>query len=1176
MLLAALLAGSQAMAQSAPTGVRIKGSVYGGGNDADVLGNATVKMEAGYVGNRIFGGGNLGSIGTITTRAALSSDHNNITHNDCLGGKPTAFQDKTGVCTVTVSGGQVGPTGMAMPDDFGYVFGACRGALEDPQIDPDIEFKAYVKETHVTINDSTGSTLIVGGVYGGSENGRVLTDTYVTIAGGQIGVGAGWSRKYAEQAFINPLTTTVTTDNALPECASWEYINPYQPYDPNSNLTGTDGHTFYGNVFGGGSGFFPYKKKKTNPEDADEWAWLESAGLVEGNTHLTISGGHILTSAYGGNELTNVTGTCYVTMSGGTLGVPRTIKQIRSHPVTCYLFGGGKGDQRTLFNQSTNVGAVKMNIKGGTIYGSIFGGGEDGHVLGDVTIDISETDGIKSPTIIGTWGTSYVDGNVFGGGRGFGGGSLTAGVVSGNVAINIKGGTMLGSIYGGGRLGSVGTYLVPSNDSRYGTLIPDGKQQVIGGADVDASGVTHGNITINISGGTIGNTTEYNPSANRTNMPLTEFDTTGKLVRTKGGNVFTGCMGRLYALDGTTIIPHWFNMGKARNDTLNITGGHIKSSVYGGSELGTLEGNATITITGGRVGSTVTTATDSYNFGSVFGGGKGSTVTLPTDNDGDDDVEYGDIADAGKVGGNVLIKLNEGIADDAKGGIVHHIFGCNDMNGSPKGTVKVYVYATQNVEAERIANTAEQETPEVTNAKVKGRYDVEAVYGGGNMASYVPAVLTNAQTEVFIEGCQQTSIEYVYGGGNAASTPATHILVKSCYEIGTLFAGGNGKDILPDGTANPGANVGYTAFTIPAEATTEQITEIKAGASYGPGTTLAELYGGTIHKAYGGSNTKGNIRENATVKLDNTDDSCPLCVEEVYGAGNEADQDGSSEIQLGCVDYLEEIYGGARNADVNKDVVLNIQSGRFKRVFGGNNLGGRINGTITVNIEETGCHPIIIGQLYGGGNQARYETPSGKPGPTINVKSFTSIGEIYGGGYGESAVIVGDTHVNINECVGENAEIEMKEDPNDVSENTGVDVVITTKPADLDADPPVDAETVTIHQPEHKSGAIGAIGSVYGGGNAAEVQGNTFVNIGCQEYVPITTGIVVGKTDVRGYYTLSEGQYTEVTGEGEAPVPAEENTVYYKKVVGVDIRDNVYGGGNAATVTGNTNVVVGK
>ena len=31
-----------------------------------------------------------------------------------------------------------------------------------------------------------------------------------------------------------------------------------------------------------------------------------------------------------------------------------------------------------------------------------------------------------------------------------------------------------------------------------------------------------------------------------------------------------------------------------------------------------------------------------------------------------------------------------------------------------------------------------------------------------------------------------------------------------------------------------------------------------------------------------------------------------------------------------------------------------------------------------------------------------------------------------------------------------------------------------------------------------------------------------------------------------------------------------------KDVIGVDIRENVFGGGNQADVTGNTNVVVGK
>ena len=66
--------------------------------------------------------------------------------------------------------------------------------------------------------------------------------------------------------------------------------------------------------------------------------------------------------------------------------------------------------------------------------------------------------------------------------------------------------------------------------------------------------------------------------------------------------------------------------------------------------------------------------------------------------------------------------------------------------------------------------------------------------------------------------------------------------------------------------------------------------------------------------------------------------------------------------------------------------------------------------------------------------------------------------------------------------------------------------------------------------------------------------------------VSIATG-----DDVTGYYIRkNDGSYTEATGT------AVEGTTYYKKVLGVDIRGNVYGGGNNAAVTGNTNVNIGK
>ena len=327
----------------------------------------------------------------------------------------------------------------------------------------------------------------------------MLGNTLVKIEGGQIGIGErkvdGDNKpiRYTDDQFVNPLTTTVTSTNALAECShypygrntgttenpNWVYL-PYDPYfekypeyvaahpelGPASTENPSDGKTWIGCVFAGGSGYMPYLKKdgSGNPIGYD---WCPSAGLVEGDTEVRISGGHILTNVYGGNEITDVKGKSIVKMTGGTIGVPRTLEQIVKHPLTCYLFGAGKGDERSRFYNYTNVGSVEVEVSGGIIYGSVFGGSEDGHVTGDIKVDI------KPGAIIGTWGTSYVDGNVFGAGRGFSGNTLTAGNVGGNVTLNISGGDILGSVYGGGRLASVGTYLVETTDANYGKQIPD-------------------------------------------------------------------------------------------------------------------------------------------------------------------------------------------------------------------------------------------------------------------------------------------------------------------------------------------------------------------------------------------------------------------------------------------------------------------------------------------------------------------------------------------------------------------------------------------------------------------------------------------------------------------------------------------------------------------------------
>ena len=143
------------------------------------------------------------------------------------------------------------------------------------------------------------------------------------------------------------------------------------------------------------------------------------------------------------------------------------------------------------------------------------------------------------------------------------------------------------------------------------------------------------------------------------------------------------------------------------------------------------------------------------------------------------------------------------IADDVKGCVVGQIFGCNNINGTPKGDVMVHVYATQSLNKADISTKPEKNT---------NTYDVTAVYGGGNQAAYNPVTphdgTSGAKTQVLIEGCALTSINTVYGGGNAAAVPETNVAIKGAYEIGYLFGGGNGKDDIAPSVPNPGADVG--------------------------------------------------------------------------------------------------------------------------------------------------------------------------------------------------------------------------------------------------------------------------------------------------------------------------------------------------------------------------------
>ncbi len=778
-----------------------------------------------------------------------------------------------------------------------------------------IETLALASVTDVTI---AGNAFIKGSVYGGSENGRVLDSTYVKIQEScQIGAGFNKSTnkslaKYDEADFIDPTTATAAQIEEkaaiLQECNSWSYQAPYAPYDPNAIYqnqedgkyyydasyqkyaeggmpVGSDGHTFYGNVFGGGSGYYPYKDSNTGES---KWHW--EAGSVGGNTRVEISGGHILTNLYGGNELTNVghgatvttDGKSTIVMSGGTLGVPRTLDQIAAHPVTCYLFGAGKGDQRVFFNKQTNVNDVDISITGGTIYGSVFGGGEDGHVMRDVTMVIGNTDG-TGPSI-GTWGTSYVDGNVFGGGRGFAGDAYTAGNVGGSIDLKIKGGTMLGSIYGGGRLGSVGYGLYTSNEAGYGEMRDDNKFD----DGTTATGFKRGHVNIEISGGTIGN--DYETSADLgaviNYIPNTTLDANNKLLHTKGGNVFAGGMGRREQLDGVSEITavNWKKLGNVKSTKLTIGGSAvIKSNVYGGGEFGAVTGyhitdskqiGAEIIINGGTIGTLIGTGDNQYAFGSVFGGGMGHNI-------------HG----GGDVENNTSVSINDAIVRNNVygGGEVGSVGKITNFDDLDKQEGGIYLYKHDGYKVEASAANGEgayynfglswpykfiYDNTGLASVTITGNTQIGGyVYGAAKgsvevgtdditQQRFLEAKIANVrETKVTIgstSGTQPTIGKSVYGGGEDGHVYEDASIVINGGSIAhSVFGGGKGEGTYQTTLldATPGSNQGNP------KASKEEVHSWTAGKVYG--NTHITMNGGSVgYNIYGGGNLasvgKGN------------------------------------------------------------------------------------------------------------------------------------------------------------------------------------------------------------------------------------------------------------------------------------------------------------------------------
>lgn len=1087
------------------------GNVYGGGRGVDVTsgsnlsytagrvyGNTAVNITGGVIYHSVFGGGSIASVGTYTTYTAEEAAHDSLDGYRILANQPKVCAEGTGNAVVTITGGRIGTNGR----NNGRVFGSSRGMAGTTY-----RGLGYVNCAHVVIGTNGGGTStpeIRGSVFGSGENGHVLDSTLVEVKSGHIGNGK---------------RTDIT------------WLNNY-----------------IGNVYGGGRGL-----DRADPLSANTVSPF--AGRVYRNTYVSVTGGQIDNNVYGGGSLASVgrykrnatneitfadadRGTARVNISGGTIGI--------DGDENGHVFGASRGTAVAYRERNNDsrarlayVADSRVTVTDGTIKGSVFGGGESGHVQRDARVTVSGGEiGSTIPSDYNAMNAANkrkydLMGNVYGAGRGIDearsgdnvGYSMSAGYVRGRTIVTITGTpTIHRNVYGGGSMGTVGDYGpycrldfwqgTPANFAR-GTEANN---------YTDAS---NGVATVVIKG-TVGTSTD--------------------VARNYGGNVYGSCRGQANDPSHASELDLFYSENSGFGEMAYVTGSHVIvetganvwGNVYGGGENGHVDfGGTLVNILNGHV------------HGNVFGGGKG-TSTSPT---------------AGIVDGDATVNIGlpsqDGNTPDANGSyntveIDGNVFGGNDSYSSPLGTMTVNVYHTKHTAANKYPtlNNPVQASDTAGN-NVESKYALKGVYGGGNLANVLTGIAavdasdgnishvydqryitqrisatnsnpagyypwpggTSRKSVVNIYNCDENTIMYVYGGGRSAYTIEDEVNIYGG-RIYQAYAGG-------DGRADP-AYVGYldgaNLRTVPA--------------NNNHGKAVINIIGGIVNQVFGGCNTQGEVNGTSTVNFAQGPD-CDILNSEVFGGNNQADMTRDKEVTIQCGSKWNDIYGGSneadlvgniilnivggsmnrafggsKNADITGNVTVNVTGGSINELFGGNNVGGNITGTITVNVDcdpgNTCADERFLGTVYGGGKDAAYTPTSPTATPSVNIKCGTVSGDVFGGGLGSTANCTSNPKVLIGGDSGN--------------------------------------KTVVVN------------GNVYGGGSAAPVTGSTTVETRSSNADSRTT-------------TLRNNVYGGGLG---ATATVSANTDVKINGNGTLVSGSVYGGGNAGQINGNTNVEIGE
>ena len=359
----------------------------------------------------------------------------------------------------------------------------------DAEVDDDTEQMARprnrrkVRQTTIPVFDNSKGipNFTILGVLGGGYAGTVTKSTKVTVDGQTFlhrVYGGGFGDPYQ------------SNDNATGQVGNGKESSHSEVYVQGGNI--------YGDVFGGGAGVKP---KKTEQE---EYVYFTNVARVKGTTFVQISDdAKIYGKVYGGGDIANV-GQEDKDYKPDYSKKPTSITGIDPN--------SGKID--TSLGYQANYYNSRVDIIGGDIFGSVFGGGKGlpkiqateyekvGRINGNTLVHVANT----AVTSINSVALDYYGNtvpsiwyNIYGG--------CAYGTVDGNTLVHIEGGMLGRDIFGGGYgdvaisnedkdteevLGEKDT----KNEATYANILGNTKVQMDGGTWIwNQNADINGNIT---------------------------------------------------------------------------------------------------------------------------------------------------------------------------------------------------------------------------------------------------------------------------------------------------------------------------------------------------------------------------------------------------------------------------------------------------------------------------------------------------------------------------------------------------------------------------------------------------------------------------------------------------------------------------------------------------------